>query len=263
MITKKNLKRKRNPADRASYFTVITQFICTQQQKSLILNLFPFEFFLNSLKKTSINFPVRNFWKSLLQYITIYLSTRKRKNNNPQLLYFSCLLLLYCRSIIHYYTILSFCNKNYSMFYRIRKKKIENYRFHQNRKSKKCYCITTTTTTSTTTYYYYIENVPLCKKQRSLCVLSWCLNTTTITRDSILFMMGTLNNTKLVFFQKENITKKVILIISRVDEWRKRRVWTTRKCWINSEERLFLLMGVATKWVGPQAIHWRKKKDYN
>jgi len=31
-------------------------------------------------------------------------------------------------------------------------------------------------------------------------------------------MMGTLNNTKLVFFQKENITKKVILIISRVDE---------------------------------------------
>jgi len=205
---KKNLKRKRNPADRASYFTVITQFICTQQQKSLILNLFPFEFFLNSLKKTSINFPVRNFWKSLLQYITIYLSTRKRKNNNPQLLYFSCLLLLYCRSIIHYYTILSFCNKNYSMFYCIRKKKIENYRFHQNRKSKKCYCITTTTTTSTTTYYYYIENVPLCKKQRSLCVLSWCLNTTTITRDSILFMMGTLNNTKLVFFQKENITKK-------------------------------------------------------
>ena len=114
---------------------------------------------------------------------------------------------------------------------------------------------------STTTYYYYIENVPLCKKQRSLCVLSWCLNTTTITRDSILFMMGTLNNTKLVFFQKENITKKVILIISRVDEWRRRRkVWTTRKCWIDSEERPFLLKGVATKWIGPQAIHWRKKK---
>ena len=115
-------------------------------------------------------------------------------------------------------------------------------------------------------YYYilllnYIENVPLCKKQRSLCVLSWCLNTTTITRDSILFMMGTLNNTKLVFFQKENITKKVILIISRVDEWRRRRkVWTTRKCWIDSEERPFLLKGVATKWIGPQAIHWRKKK---
>ena len=128
MITKqKNLKRKRNPADRASYFTVITQFICTQlQQKSLILNLFPFEFFLNSLKKTSIIFPVRNFWKSLLlQYIlSIYLH-EKEKNNNPQLLYFSCLLLLYCRSIIHYYTILSFCNKNYSMFYRIRKKKIK------------------------------------------------------------------------------------------------------------------------------------------
>ena len=114
---------------------------------------------------------------------------------------------------------------------------------------------------TTTYYYYYIENVPLCKKQRSLCVLSWCLNTTTITRDSILFMMGTLNNTKLVFFQKENITKKVILIISRVDEWRRRRkVWTTRKCWIDSEERPFLLKGVATKWIGPQAIHWRKKK---
>ena len=214
MITKKNLKWKRNPADRASYFTVITQFICTQQQKSLILNLFPFRIFLELFEKqTSINFPVRNFWKSLLlQYIlSIYLH-EKEKNNNPQLLYFSCLLLLYCRSIIHYYTILSFCNKNYSMFYRIRKKKIENYRFHQNRKSKKCYCITTTTTTTTSTttyYYYYIENVPLCKKQRSLCVLSWCLNTTTITRDSILFMMGTLNNTKLVFFQKENITKKM------------------------------------------------------
>ena len=147
MITKqKNLKRKRNPADRASYFTVITQFICTQlQQKSLILNLFPFEFFLNSLKKTSIIFPVRNFWKSLLlQYIlSIYLH-EKEKNNNPQLLYFSCLLLLYCRSIIHYYTILSFCNKNYSMFYRIRKKKIENYRFHQNRKEQKMLL-----------YYYY------------------------------------------------------------------------------------------------------------
>ena len=83
--------------------------------------------------------------------------------------------------------------------------------FIKTEKSKKCYCITTTTTTTTSTttyYYYYIENVPLCKKQRSLCVLSWCLNTTTITRDSILFMMGTLNNTKLVFFQKENITKK-------------------------------------------------------
>ena len=73
-------KNKTNPADRASYFTVITQFICTQQQKSLILNLFPFEFFLNSLKKTSINFPVRNFWKKSTTTIhTIYLSTRKRK----------------------------------------------------------------------------------------------------------------------------------------------------------------------------------------
>lgn len=134
--------------------------------------------------------------------------------------------------------------------------------FIKTEKSKKCYCITTTTTTSTTTYYYYyIENVPLCKKQRSLCVLSWCLNTTTITRDSILFMMGTLNNTKLVFFQKENITKKVILIISRVDEWRRRRkVWTTRKCWINSEERPFLLKGVATKWVWPQAHSLTEKK---
>ena len=172
MITKKNLKRKRNPADRASYFTVITQFICTQlQQKSLILNLFPFEFFLKLFEKTSINFPVRNFWKSLLQYIlSIYLH-EKEKNNNPQLLYFSCLLLLYCRSIIHYYTILSFCNKNYSMFYRIRKKKIENYRFHQNRKSKKCYCITTTyyyyylllhTTTTTLKMYHYAKNNDHC-----------------------------------------------------------------------------------------------------
>jgi hypothetical protein len=46
-----NLKRKRNPADRASYFTVITQFICTQQQKSLILNLFPFRIFLELFEK--------------------------------------------------------------------------------------------------------------------------------------------------------------------------------------------------------------------
>jgi len=150
------------------------------------------------------------------------------------------------------------------MFYRIRKKKIENYRFHQNRKSKKCYCITTTTTTSTTTYYYYIENVPLCKKQRSLCVLSWCLNTTTITRDSILFMMGTLNNTKLVFFQKENITKKkVILIISRVDEWKRRRVWTTRKCWKKIQKK-----DLFSWWVWqPNEFGHRpfidEKKDYN
>jgi len=115
-------------------------------------------------------------------------------------------------------------------------------------------------------YYYilllnYIENVPLCKKQRSLCVLSWCLNTTTITRDSILFMMGTLNNTKLVFFQKENITKKSNS--NHQQSWwmkKKKSVKTTRKCWINSEERPFLLMGVATKWVWPQAIHWQKKK---
>lgn len=105
-------------------------------------------------------------------------------------------------------------------------KEKENWiEIHQNRKSKKCYCITTTTTTtSTTTYYNYIENVPLCKKQRSLCVLSWCLNTTTITRDSILFMMGTLNNTKLVFFQKENnITKKKINSNHQQSWWMKKK----------------------------------------
>ena len=196
-LQKKKLEKKKKPSRSSFIFHCNnTIYMHTTTTKSLILNLFPFEFFLNSLKKTSIIFPVRNFWKSLLlQYIlSIYLH-EKEKNNNPQLLYFSCLLLLYCRSIIHYYTILSFCNKNYSMFYRIRKKKIENYRFHQNRKEQKMllyyyyYYI----------YYYilllnYIENVPLCKKQRSLCVLSWCLNTT-ITRDSILFMMGTLNKT--------------------------------------------------------------------
>jgi len=70
------------------------------------------------------------------------------------------------------------------------KMKIKSNRFRQKkRKSKKCYCITTTI------YYYNLHwkcTIKNCKKQRSLCVLSWCLNTT-ITRDSILFMMGTLN----------------------------------------------------------------------
>ena len=124
------------------------------------------------------------------------------------------------------------------MFYRIRKKKIENYRFHQNRKSKKCYCITTTTTSTTTYYYYYyIENVPLCKKQRSLCVLSWCLNTTTITRDSILFMMGTLNNTKLVFFQKENITNKKSNSNHQQSWWMKKKKSMNYKKMLNKFRR--------------------------
>ena len=145
----KKLEKKKKPSRSSFIFHCNnTIYMHTTTTKKFDFEPFPFRIFLELFEKTSINFPVRNFWKSLLQYIlSIYLH-EKEKNNNPQLLYFSCLLLLYCRSIIHYYTILSFCNKNYSMFYRIRKKKIENYRFHQNRKSKKCYCITTT-------YYYY------------------------------------------------------------------------------------------------------------
>ena len=144
------------------------------------------------------------------------------------------------------------------------KEKLKIIDFIKTEKSKKCYCITTTTT-STTTYYYYIENVPLCKKQRSLCVLSWCLNTTTITRDSILFMMGTLNKHKTCLFskRKHNKTKKVILIISRVDEWKTRRkVWTTRKCWRNKFRRkTFSLEGRGNQ-MSSATGHSLTKKDY-
>ena len=157
MITK-----KQNKPSRSSFIFHCNNTIYkhTTNKNCLILkfSLSNFSWSLNAEINSSIKTLAlqKIFWNRLRIYLS---TTLKKMTHNYN--YFS---VYYTLSIILslYYTILSFCNKNYSMFYHIRKKK-KNENQIESISSKKNYAraknVTVLLLLSTTTTY--IENVPL------------------------------------------------------------------------------------------------------
>jgi len=79
MITKKKLEKKKKPSRSSFIFHCNNTIYMHTTTKKFDFEPFPFRIFLELFEKTSINFPVRNFWKSLLQYIlSIYLHEKEK-----------------------------------------------------------------------------------------------------------------------------------------------------------------------------------------